>query len=296
MKVRNCVAVIILLSSAVIAASTADCTVGKDEYSDYATVKLSPTLRAEEISTNRYNINVAEILPYLSNAIFFDKDEQFKKLPFVSSYMEDNLIGGTGSQFFVQGANDLHNTIYTILRGKNTYKHPDTREALGTEFIAIGTAKLIENSENNIKMEVIDSICSIELNDKIIPRIDLNLPEFLHGNLPDKQMQGYILDVQDGLWDVGKYHSVLVSLGARDGLEPGNILKILRMTTKKDVLANDTYQYKRRREKPKVKFSSTKYGELVIYKVFAKVSLGIVVDAKYPITVLDVVESGEKSS
>jgi hypothetical protein len=182
------------------------------------------------------------------------------------------------------------------VRNKNTYKHPDTGEILGTEFTTIGTAKLVEQGKNHTKMEVIDSICSVERDDKIIPRIELNLPEFLHGTIPSKKMKGYILDVEDGLLDMGKYYSVIVSLGARDGLQQGHVLKILRVDYRKNLLVDRNYKKKREHKKPGVDFLSTKYGELVIYKVFDKVSLGIVVDAKYPITVLDVVESGEKSS
>jgi ribosomal protein L30E len=269
---------------------------GNDEYADYATVKLSPIPREEEVSNNKYNINVEDILPLLRNVVFFDKVEQFKNLPFVYNYIEDGIIGGTGSQFFVKGTKKFNNNVYTFLRNKSTYKHPDTGEILGTEFVAIGTAKIVERNKEATKMEVINSTCPVEIGDKIVARIDLSLPAFLHGTIPDKKMQGYILDVEDGLWDMGKYHNVLVSLGSRDGIEQGHILKILRMNYRKDLLAGRNYKKKRMHKKPSTEFSSTKYGELVIYKVFDKVSLGLVVEARFPITVLDVVESGEQTS
>ena len=53
-----------------------------DQYADYTTVKLSPSMRSEKISNSKYNLNTTEIYPYLSNVIFFDKEEQFKNLPF----------------------------------------------------------------------------------------------------------------------------------------------------------------------------------------------------------------------
>jgi hypothetical protein len=125
--------------------------------------------------------------------------------------------------------------------------------------------------------------------------VDFSLPEFLNGAIPTKKEHGYILDIINGLWDTGKYHNVIVSLGARDGIEQGHILNILRMNNRKDSLPQSNYKIKRKRQQLPTEFSSTKYGELVIYKVFDKLSLGIVLNTKFPITVLDVVTSEEQT-
>lgn len=265
---------------------------------DYPIVKLSPSLRVEELSNNKYNINIANLLPHLKNVVMFNSQEQFNKLPFIVSYIDDHIMGGAGSIFLAQGLQKPkpNNAIYTIIRQKKSYEHPDSGEKLGIEFNIVGTAKVIQKGKNLTKMEVISSSELVEKGDRLVSRIDLDLPEYLQGSIPKQKLNGYILGVENGLWEMGKYSCVIISLGERDGLKQGNLLNALRMDYRKDLVPEKNYKIRRRHKRATGEFMTTKYGEVVIYKVFEKVSLGIIVDARLPITVYDVVTSEEQSS
>ena len=267
----------------------------KKHGAQYKTIKLSPTIRAEVISNNKYTIDVAGILPHLKNIMVFTAKEQFETLPFVTKNENNNLMGEAGSQCFVNGAQEITNGIYSLLREKKVYIHPETREQLGVEFNVIGTAKIAEKGKDFVIMDIIKSNGSIDRGDKLFPRIDLSLPAFINGVVPKIAMTGYILDTEEGLWDMGKFHNVVISLGERDGVEQGHILNILRTRSGDSLFTANKGKLKKTRKKT-IDEGFTKYGELLIYKVFEKVSLGIILDAKHPITIFDVVKSEGCSS
>lgn len=262
----------------------------KNHKAQYKTIKLSPAIRTEVISNDKYTVDVADILPHLKNIMVFTAKEQFEKLPFVTKNENNNLMGDAGAQCFVHGAQEISNGIYSILREKKGYIHPETGESLGVEFVVVGDAKLAEKGTDFTIMDIIKSNGSIDPGDKLLPRIDLSLPAVINGVAPNIAMTGYILDTEEGLWDMGKFHNVVISLGARDGVESGHVLNILRTRARDNLFVADKGKLKKPR-KQTTDQGFAKYGELLVYKVFEKMSLGIILDAKHPITILDVVKS-----
>lgn len=262
------------------------------EHSNYATIKLSPQMRSEGNTNSKYALNLESIAPHLKNSLFYQEKSEYINLPTVVKHVDGNLLAAAGNQFFAKGLAQYPNNIYTILRQKNTYLHPESKENLGTEFMVIGLAKVSERGKDLTRMEILKSSCQIEKGDKLTPRVDLDLPAVLSEKIPDSSVQGYVLAVEEGLWDMGKYNNAIISLGERDGIQQGHILNVYRMNHRKDLLPTKAYKRKRSDKKSEqTEFSATKYGELIVYKVFAKVSLCLVVDAKFPFTVFDVVKS-----
>ena len=263
-----------------------------DKYADLATTRLSPTMRDEQQDGYKYAINLDGILPHLHNSVVFANIAEARALPAIERYVSQNLMASVGSQFFARCVcNDGHNT-YSILRENIAYLHPDSKENLGVEFLVIGDAKIIERGTNICKMEVTKAAYSIEKGDKLIPTVNLDLPTTLTATIPPKSMQGYILKIENGFWEAGKYHAVVISLGARDGLQQGNLLNVVKMASAPDQLPAKTMQKKRKQKTAeKAEFAASKFGEILVYKVFAKVSLAFVLEAQLPLTVLDVVKS-----
>lgn len=268
----------------------------EEALANYETIKLSPTMKPELILNDKYTIETESILPHLKNIIIFDNADQFKDLPFIYKHVEDKIMGGAGTQCFVKGLGTPRNSIYNFIRKKSTYINPDTGEVLGTEFMVIGSARVAERGKDLVKMDILQSSGSIEVGDKLTFRTELSLPSIIKGKNPAVAMQGYIIDVEDGLWETGKYNNVIISLGAREGVEQGDVFNILRMGNKKDLLNARDYKQSRKDKNHKEELSASKYGELIVYKVFDKISLGIIMQAKFPITIFDVVKSEASSS
>ena len=259
-------------------------------------VKMEPKIREEPISSAKYRVETEYLKPYLENLLIIEDVKQAEHLPYVYK-VENHILGGPGDHIFVKSLDPKDSSnIYTIIKEKQAYTHPETGEYLGTEFIIVGEAKVLDRG-NITKMEILSAKYPIECGEKLIPRAGLNLPEILEGKVLEGNLQGYILNVANGIWDSGQYNNILVSLGHRDGVEIGHVLDIYRENDRKDLLPTMNKKIKKKKSSLAVKelLPASKYGEVLIYKTFDKLSLGVVVDAKYPITLLDLVRQGEKS-
>lgn len=113
-------------------------------------------------------------------------------------------------------------------------------------------------------------------------------------------MQGQIISVFDSVSQVGQYQAVVINRGTREGLQVGHVVSILRAgeTVKDEVLAgnyDDSYfntkdeAYENRNAT--VNLPDEFSGVAMIFKVFEKVSYGIVLKAKLAIHENDKISS-----
>jgi hypothetical protein len=78
---------------------------------------------------------------------------------------------------------------------------------------------------------------------------------------------------------VGQYSSVVLNRGAFDGVEPGQVLAVLRQGE----LIQDPYT------KESIRTPEERSGLLMVYRVFDRVSYGLILRATHPMAVFDAV-------
>jgi hypothetical protein len=107
-------------------------------------------------------------------------------------------------------------------------------------------------------------------------------------------VKGRILDVVAGADLIGSYDVVVINRGQRDGITAGNILAIDQAGEK----VPDLYRGGRKIDEgvdrsfaPKVQLPSERTGTLLVFKVFDRVSYGLIVGAADAIHVGDYVRS-----
>ena len=84
--------------------------------------------------------------------------------------------------------------------------------------------------------------------------------------------EGSIISVLNGVSQIGQYNLVVIDRGARDGLEPGTVLRIDRLgETVRDVVTPDS--------RDTVKLPDEQAGLLMVFRTFERVSFGIVMHA-----------------
>jgi hypothetical protein len=268
-------------------------------------VKLSPKVR--EISRGQAvaPLPLEYVKPFLVGARIVDK-EQLDKAPYVVASDGDHLMAGVGVRVYARGipkSEPLQN--FAIFRPGSEYRDPKTGEILGFEAIHVGTAQLKRNGDP-ATLDITDSVKEALNGDRLLPIDNTYLvPEF-YPRAPEKQVEGQIISVYDGVTQIGQYHVVVINRGKREGMMPGHVLTIWsRGATIKDRVAierrrqEDGYnvfseigeKLTGTNEQEQVTLPDEEAGELMIFRVFDKVSLALVMRATRPIHVQDPVRS-----
>lgn len=242
------------------------------------TVKLSPAIRVEALEDAIPTIPPNAISPFLTSPRIIEENE-LESTPYITIGVEDNIVLGKLSQFYARGLTDPDNEFYQIFRPGRTFKHPDTQEILGFEAVYLGDARLLDYGETS-KLEITKSSSEISPRDRLMPLTkDVGLPHYLPTS-PKSDVRGQILQAQGGVSELGPYSVVVISLGAREGLIEGNVLRIMRHRGMQlDPVKGSMYA-----------LPDEETGLLMAFKIFEKLSYALVLKATRAVHVFDVVQ------
>ncbi len=120
-----------------------------------------------------------------------------------------------------------------------------------------------------------------QIGDRILPTEERRVDSTFFPSAPDGVVDGQIISVFSGVTQVGQYDVVVVNRGNREAMEVGNVLAIYRRgALAHDRIANET-----------VRLPSERAGLLMLFRVFDKLSYGLVLETARPLAVLDEVRN-----
>jgi hypothetical protein len=189
------------------------------------TVKLSPGVRATEISGDAVPaIPIRVIHPFLSQPRVVPQGA-FDDAPFILGSNAERVVLAAGDDAFATGGKPGV-TRWNILRPGKTLKDPETGEVLGHEVEYLGDARtLVEGAPQKIR--ITQSAQEIVPRDKLVEADDTTTFEYIP-HAPDAPVSGRIISAYGGLSDSGRYQTVVINRGSREGLEPGHVLAVFR--------------------------------------------------------------------
>ena len=90
------------------------------------------------------------------------------------------------------------------------------------------------------KMEVTASTSEIGRGDRMVPaEEDIALP-YYQPHAPGQDVNGYIIDIHGAVAEGGPYQVIVVTLGAREGIERGHVLRIqYKPPLEKDIVTDE---------------------------------------------------------
>lgn len=242
-------------------------------------VKLSPAIYAEPLEAAIPTIPPSAIQAFLSSPLVIDKDE-LKDAGRVAIGMDGKIAMGAYSVLYARGLPETDVKFYRILRPGKRFTDPVTGELLGQQATHVGDARMVTPGET-AKLEVVRSHGEVSPGDRMIPAPDdIGLPYFTP-RAPEYEVSGFIIDAPGGVAEVGPLSVVVVSLGTRENIEPGHVLRVMRDAG----MAHDPVT----RETFRIPLEES--GLLMVFRAFEKVSYALVMKAVRPLHVLDVVES-----
>jgi hypothetical protein len=247
------------------------------------TFKLSPSKRIEELNLAIPTIQLEKIAPFLTGNRIVNR-RALDTAPYVVGTSEDHLIAATGYEVYVQNLpvenEDFRFGFY--YQGRR-YTDPSAPQiTLGYEAIYLGKGELLRKGQpatiriTQSKAEIINGSRVLALNKE-----DFNsnfMPKAAQTKKIGKIIGSLNSGIQSGVNNVAASDVVLVSFGKRDNVEVGDVLNIYR----KGVSINDPIVNNKR-----VKLPNEFAGNMLIFKVFKKISYALVMDANQVIKVGD---------
>lgn len=242
--------------------------------------KLSPTVREEPLDEAVPTIAPSVILPFLRKPLIISRGD-LDDAPYVAIGEEGGIALGKYSVFFGRGFKHTEaGDLYHIFRPGRKLVHPETGEALGIQAIHLGIARTLNPGET-ATMEIILSHEDVNPGDRMLPLPeDISLPYFVP-RAPDQQLSGIIVDAPESVDELSRLSTVVISLGERDQIEPGHVLRIMRKEPlQKDPVTGKLFQ-------PPLQES----GLAMVFRSFEKVSYALVMTSNRVINIYDRVET-----
>lgn len=249
---------------------------------DGAHVKVTPTIRQGDISTPIPTIPMSVIRPFLSKPRVVDNDT-LDDAPYVVSFQDGHLLGGSNSVVYVRNMNNSEYLDYDIVRKGKPYRHHKTDRVLGYEALYVGKSQLIRSGDP-ATFKLLTAERDARVGDRLI-RGGMEKGLFgIQPHVPAKDISGSIIQVVDGVTQIGQHNVVVIDMGHNQGIEAGHVLSIYQSSdTVRDTVVNDAGEW--------VKLPEEKAGLLMVFRSFDDVSFGLVMDATRALHIYDTVRT-----
>ena len=247
----------------------------------HPTVKLSPTAREERIDQAIPTIPIDAIRQFLTQPLVVDEAEM-QTAPYLLTAADEHVIAGAGDRIYVRGVQDESASDFSLYRADGQYQDPDSGEILGHKAQYIGDARLNAFADVST-MTLVRTNREARAGDRLRPVAEDEVHTHFTPHAPQDSVEGRIIDVVDGVSQIGQYQVVAINRGAREGIEVGHVLAVYQAGSQ----VADPMSPKREL----VQLPDELGGELLIFRVFDKVSFGLVMKATRPLHVLDFVRN-----
>ena len=247
------------------------------------TVKLSPRVRAEPRERAPIpTIPASAIEPFLSKPLVIEAGE-LDGAPRIVATQDERVVLGAGDSAFVFNLPKNKGVDWQIYRAGKTLVDPDTREVLGYEAIYLGEAKVIkfeERVDEASPVEITKSALEINIGDRLVATTEAPIDNYVP-HAPENLIKARIISAYGGISEVGQGTIVTLNKGARDGIERGHVLALYRRSP----------PAKNKKGEIILRIPDERYGLLLVFRTFKKVSYALVMHITRPVHVLDVAQT-----
>jgi hypothetical protein len=251
--------------------------------SQYSGARLQPRLRSEGLD------GPVDALPYSAIAAFLSKpsvlvEEQILSAPHILAFRDQHMIGGTGHEAYVQNLNAPLNQRFTVMHVGEPIVDFETNELIGYQAAYVATA-VVNNPGKITKTVLTEGAREALRGDRLIAQ-EGDVPLTFTPHAPKGQIDGQIIAIADEATEVGQYQVVVLNRGDRHGLTTGAVLAV----DQRGEVVRDVWNRRPFGKDPHgavVELPYERAGTLIVFKVFDRVSYGLIIGARAPIQVAD---------
>lgn len=256
--------------------------------------RLEPTLRSTPQGNAIPTLPYSSIQGFLSHPTLLSK-EQIKAAPYVLAFRDMHQVAGSGNEVYVNNLTAEQNARFSVVHVADELRDPDDNALLGYEGVYTATA-LVERPGNPAKAVLIEPAQETVAGDRLVTSAEEAPPVNFTLRAPSSDVHGRIIAIVNGTDLVGQFEVVAINRGKNHGLEAGNVLAV---DSAGDVVTDDYRDGKTRGSAigsrssfaPKVRLPDERSGTLLVFRVFDRMSYGLIVGASDTIHRLDVVRN-----
>jgi hypothetical protein len=291
------------------------------------TVQIAPgivesALEQEAIPT----IPAADIEPFLSQPLVITPN-QLADAPRIVRTQENRVALGAGGIAYAKGLVKEKGPHWQIFRPGAALVDPQTKETLGQEATYLGDATVTKFGDVST-LEVTKSALEIYSGDYLLPAPGETTLSSYSLHAPNKSISAQIIAAYGSLFETGSNGIVVISKGAKDGIEVGHVLAIYRNLNASTYALRESALWGRRGliyddKNPKTNYVNEplvtrdaplwgrrgpagwnlkdntsalpsailpdeRYGLMLVFRVFDRASYALIMNAERPVNILDI--------
>ena len=244
--------------------------------------RLDPRLRSDPLA------NAIPTIPYSAIAAFLSKptimsDDEIRHAPYVLAFRDMHQVAGNEIEVYVRNLQGAANSRFAVMHIATPLVDPDDGKVVGYEGIYTATA-LVKRPGEPAKVVLVDLARETLAGDRLMTS-DNEVPLNFTPAAPSSEVHGHIIDVVGGTDLVGQWYVVAINRGKHHGIQPGNVLAI----DQEGEVVRDLYEGGRSIANnrngfntqfvPHVKLPNERAGTLLVFKVYDRISYGLIVGA-----------------
>jgi hypothetical protein len=240
-------------------------------------IKLSPQVRVEYIDKKIPPITREAVRAFIDNSVVLSEAD-WKGSPYVAASADGRNIMQAGTTVFARGA-DFPHAEYRVFRPEGELRDPNNDAFLGFSMTYVGDAELIEEGDP-ARLQLTATRQPVRAGDRLLPATENGEVTMGFDPIPaPPDSNGEIIQLPDDSIAAPRYSTVIVNLGDLDGMRPGSVLEVLNPGRQiEDPLTGNALDV-----------PGEIAGLIVLYRVFDRVSYGLVTHTERPIRTGDTV-------
>jgi hypothetical protein len=246
------------------------------------TEKLSPRIREMPLEQAINTIPYETLAAFLTRPVLLSKD-QANKAPYLVAQRE-GLIGSSGRDAYARATKAPVGAVYNLVHRGNEMRDPDNNDLLGYQGIFVGQAR-VDRAGDPATVHLLDTTREALVGDLLLDAETVTPFNYLPRS-PEQNVEGRIVSVLDGVSLIGQYQVVVINRGAKNGLEPGHVLRVYQAgrTVVDDVHKHGLFS-------DKVRLPDEPAGTMMVFRTFDRMSYALIMEATNAIAVLDTVRN-----
>lgn len=243
--------------------------------------KLSPKIYEKDAPTPISSISLEAIRPFLSEPLVSETADS-PNLPTVVAIQEERVIAGFDDTIYARNIpDDKSIDAWHVYRRGHAIVNPfNEKDILGYEAQYVATAKVtVPATPTTVtEMRVTESKHEVNASDRLQPAGKSELMA-IPPHAPAATINAGVAEIYGGVGVGGRNSVISISAGKSSGLEPGHVLALVRN--------NGSVIYRGEGKAEQVSLPDKQIGYLYVFRVFNRISYGLVVEASGPVKVGD---------
>src|SRR5690554_1814957 len=244
-------------------------------------VKLLAEMRTQPLHAAIPAIPLEKINAFLSKSRIIENAKILEDAPYILASEDKRILAGAGDQVYARGDFKEGVSAYGVYRAGDIYQDPVTKEILGMQARDIASIRQLDMNEDVGTFVVNRSAEEVRVGDRLLASEIGSLSSSFTPKSPNTKISGQIIAVEGALRNAGKMSVVILNQGEREGLQAGDVLEIRKVG---EVVRDNV-------KKQTVQLPGRKAGLLMVFRVFDKLSLGIVLETSLALAVGDKVQN-----